>query len=208
MHLPMINTSIQLLKPIFTIVLFRLYLHRFNKTKETHFKATERKPFEKKLFHRLKNKGLFRKRVFSKNEERNRIKLHERRANYYQNRIDYYTTLSLKAEEIHQIGKEEVRKIRLAMEAIIQEVGFKRSFSEFLDYLRTDPQFYAKSPKELLTRAREIAKRLDEQLPVILRPLPALHMALLLFLMLLPPSIRVDDTFLQNWEVPGTFIIG
>ena len=114
----------------------------------------------------------------------------------------------MKAEEIHQIGKEEVRKIRLAMEAIIQEVGFKGSFAEFLDYLRTDPQFYAKSPKELLTRAREIAKRLDEQLPRYFKTLPRTPMALLLFLMPLPPSIRVDDTFLQNWEVPGLGIIG
>ena len=93
-------------------------------------------------------------------------------AEYYQNRIAYYTTLPLTAEEIHQIGKEEVAKIRAAMEEIIKEVGFEGSFPDFLTFLRTDPQFYAKSPEELLMKARAISKRLDEQLPRFFKTLP------------------------------------
>ena len=93
-------------------------------------------------------------------------------AEYYQNRITYYTTLPLTAEEIHQIGKEEVAKIRAAMEEIIKEVDFEGSFPDFLAYLRNDPQFYAKSPEELLMKARAISKRLDEQLPRFFKSLP------------------------------------
>ena len=58
------------------------------------------------------------------------------------------------------------------MEAIIQEVKFKGSFSEFLRYLRTNPKFYAKTPDELLAHARNIAKKLDEQLPRYFKTLP------------------------------------
>lgn len=91
---------------------------------------------------------------------------------FYQNRIAYYTTLPLTAEEIHQLGLEEVDKIRKAMEAIITEVNFKGSFADFFQFLRTDPQFYAKTPEELLMRARDISKRLDEQLPRFFKTLP------------------------------------
>ena len=93
-------------------------------------------------------------------------------AAYYKNRIAFYTTLPLTAEEIHQIGLTEVKKIRTAMEAIIAEVGFKGSFADFFTYLRTDSRFYAKSPEELLMRARDISKRLDEQLPRYFKTLP------------------------------------
>lgn len=93
-------------------------------------------------------------------------------AAYYKNRIAFYTTLPLTAEEIHQIGLTEVKKIRAAMEAIIAEVEFKGSFADFFTYLRTDSRFYAKSPEELLMRARDISKRLDEQLPRYFKTLP------------------------------------
>ena len=141
--------------------------------KRDAFQSNGKKAIREKVIPSFKKiKAFFEKEYFPKTKKEIGLSFTKEGANYYQNRIDYYTTLSLKAEEIHQIGKEEVRKIRLAMEAIIQEVGFKGSFAEFLDYLRTDPQFYAKSPKELLTRAREIAKRLDEQLPRYFKTLP------------------------------------
>ena len=93
-------------------------------------------------------------------------------AAYYKNRIAFYTTLPLTAEEIHQMGLTEVKKIRTAMEAIIAEVRFNGSFADFFTYLRTDSRFYAKSPEELLMRARDISKRLDEQLPRYFKTLP------------------------------------
>ncbi|NNF73680.1 MAG: DUF885 domain-containing protein [Flavobacteriaceae bacterium] len=92
---------------------------------------------------------------------------------YYQNRINFYTTSTeYTAEDIHQIGLKEVARIKAQMELIIDEVGFEGSFAEFLQFLRTDEQFYAKTPDELLMKARDMAKRADEQLPRFFKTLP------------------------------------
>ena len=91
---------------------------------------------------------------------------------YYQNRLNYYTTLDLTAEEVHQIGLEEVARINAEMKKIIEEVGFEGSFEEFITFLRTDPQFYATSEEELLKEARDISKRIDAQLPAFFKTLP------------------------------------
>lgn len=94
-------------------------------------------------------------------------------AEFYQNRINYYTTSTLySADEIHQIGLKEVARIKEEMIKIIQDLNFKGSFKEFFKFLRTDDQFYAKTPKELLIYARDISKRADEQLPRFFKTLP------------------------------------
>ena len=92
--------------------------------------------------------------------------------NYYQNRLNYYTTLDLSAEEIHQLGLQEVARINSEMKKIIEEVGFEGSFEEFIHFLRTDEQFYAATGEELLKEARDIAKRIDAQLPKYFKTLP------------------------------------
>ncbi len=92
---------------------------------------------------------------------------------FYQNRINYYTTSNrYTAEDIHKLGKEEVERIQREMLAIIDSLGFEGSFSEFLDFLRTDTQFYAPSPDALLKEARDIAKRIDGELPRFFKTLP------------------------------------
>ncbi|TLP76780.1 DUF885 domain-containing protein [Maribacter sp. ACAM166] len=92
---------------------------------------------------------------------------------FYQNRINYYTTTDkYTADDIHKIGLSEVARIKSEMEAIIDEVDFKGSFSDFLSFLRTDPQFYVKTGDELLMHARDIAKRIDAELPKYFKTLP------------------------------------
>jgi len=92
---------------------------------------------------------------------------------YYQNRINFYTTSTdYTADDIHQIGLNEVTRIQAKMEQIIADLEFKGSFQDFLKFLRTDEQFYAKTPKELLMIARDMAKRADEQLPRFFKTLP------------------------------------
>lgn len=92
---------------------------------------------------------------------------------YYQNRINFYTTSTqYTAKDIHEIGLSEVKRIRGEMQKIITELGFKGSFDDFLLFLRTDEQFYAKSGKELMMIARDMAKRADEQLPKFFMTLP------------------------------------
>ena len=93
-------------------------------------------------------------------------------AEYYKNRIKFYTTLDLTAEEIHQIGLDEVKKIRNEMKQIIKSLNFEGDFEGFINYLRTNKKFYAKTPKELLMIARDISKRLDEKLPEFFKTLP------------------------------------
>ncbi|MBN8726733.1 MAG: DUF885 family protein [Xanthomonadales bacterium] len=83
---------------------------------------------------------------------------------YYRQQIREYTTLDLSAEEIHQIGLSEVARIDADMQATMKESGFKGDFPAFLRFLRTDPQFYAKTPEELLMRAAWIAKQVDGKL--------------------------------------------
>ena len=92
---------------------------------------------------------------------------------YYQNRINYYTTSKeYTAEKIHQIGLDEVARIKSEMKKIIKELKYQGSFEDFFKFLRTDNQFYADTPKELLIYARDIAKRADEQLPRFFKTLP------------------------------------
>ena len=92
---------------------------------------------------------------------------------YYQNRINYYTTSTqYTADDIHQIGLKEVARIKAEMQKIIDELEFKGSFSDFLKFLRTDKRFYATSPMELLMIARDMAKRADAQLPRFFKTLP------------------------------------
>lgn len=92
---------------------------------------------------------------------------------FYQNRINFYTTsTSYTADDIHQIGLEEVARIKAEMQTIIDELNFKGSFADFLEFLRTDGQFYAKTPDELLMNARDMAKRIDAKLPKLFKTLP------------------------------------
>lgn len=96
---------------------------------------------------------------------------------WYRQQIREYTTLDMAPEEIHRIGLREVARIRAEMDAIIRETGFKAppgkdTFAAFLHFLRTDPQFYAKTPEELLRRAAWISKRVDGEIGKVIGTLP------------------------------------
>lgn len=93
-------------------------------------------------------------------------------AAYYQHKIKEYTTGDLTSKAIHQIGLNEVKRIRAEMDEIIRKLEFQGSFKEFLTFLRTSEQFYAKTPQELLKEAAYIAKKMDGQLPKFFTKLP------------------------------------
>jgi uncharacterized protein (DUF885 family) len=80
---------------------------------------------------------------------------------FYRAQVREYTTTDLSPEEIHKIGLEEVDRIHAAMLQTMKDSGFKGSFSEFLHFLKTDPQFIAKTPDELLGVSAYVAKRVD-----------------------------------------------
>ncbi len=91
---------------------------------------------------------------------------------YYRAQIKEFTTLDMDPEAIHQLGLSEVAKIHAQMLDVMKETGFQGDFPAFLQFLRTDPQFYVKDPQALLDRAARIAKRVDGKLPAYFGWLP------------------------------------
>ena len=80
---------------------------------------------------------------------------------FYRAQVREYTTLDMTPEAIHELGLKEVARIDAAMRKTMVDSGFKGSFEEFLKFLRTDPQFYAKTPDELMGVSSYVAKRTD-----------------------------------------------
>jgi uncharacterized protein (DUF885 family) len=80
---------------------------------------------------------------------------------FYRSQIVEYTTLDLSPEQIHQIGLDEVAKISAEMQRLMTEVGFKGSLQAFNVHLRTDPEFYATTPQQLLNLGAWISKQFD-----------------------------------------------
>ena len=94
--------------------------------------------------------------------------------NWYNHRVKQFTTSSLTANEIHELGLSEVKRIRAEMDKVIADSGFEGSFSEFTHFLRTDKQFYMTSAEDLLRGYRDIAKRADPELAKLFGTLPRL----------------------------------
>ena len=91
---------------------------------------------------------------------------------FYRHRVRHFTTLDVDPQQIHDTGLSEVRRIRAEMEAVIKEVGFDGDFKAFVDYLRTDPKFYADTPEQLLKEVSLVLKRMDGELPKLFKTLP------------------------------------
>ncbi|MEO7071472.1 MAG: DUF885 family protein [Rhodanobacter sp.] len=91
---------------------------------------------------------------------------------WYRQQIREYTTLDLDPDAIHKIGLDQVADIHAKMLQVMAETGFKGSFEQFLQFLRTDPQFYARTPEELLMRSAWVAKQVDGQMARFFGHLP------------------------------------
>ena len=85
-------------------------------------------------------------------------------AAFYRSQVREYVTRDMTPEAIHQLGLAEVARISAEMKDVMRRAGFQGSFAEFLAFLRTDPRFYAKTPRELLATTAWIAKKVDGQL--------------------------------------------
>jgi uncharacterized protein (DUF885 family) len=91
---------------------------------------------------------------------------------FYAAQIRLFTTLPLTADEIHATGLAEVERLEREMRAVMAQAGFDGELAAFLEFLRTDPQFQARTPQELLAHASWIAKRIDGLLPRFFGRLP------------------------------------
>ena len=91
---------------------------------------------------------------------------------FYRHRVGKFTTLELTPDEVHATGLKEVQRIRGEMQQVIDQVGFAGDFAAFVDMLRTDDRFYARSADELMKEVSYILKRMDGQLPTLFQTLP------------------------------------
>lgn len=92
---------------------------------------------------------------------------------YYAFRIREETTTDLTAEQIHQIGLSEVARIRAEMVEVAKKAGYP-SREAFIAHLRTDPQYYAKRPEELMEKVARVTKTIDGKMPSLFGHLPRL----------------------------------
>ena len=92
---------------------------------------------------------------------------------YYKNRMKYYTTIdNPDAARIHNIGLEEVKRIRAEMEKTLEGINFLGTLDQFLGFIRNDPRFYFKTPEELLAAYEKTARGIEPQLPKLFGKLP------------------------------------
>jgi uncharacterized protein (DUF885 family) len=120
---------------------------------------------------------------------------------YYQSKIREFTTLDKTPDQIHAIGLSEVAKIRARMLEVMQQVGFKGDLPAFLTFLRTDPQFYAKTPQDLLDRAAWIAKTFDGKVAQYFGRLPRSRFAIK------PVPAEVAPFYTGGRGGPGIYLV-
>ena len=94
-------------------------------------------------------------------------------AEYYDFRIRQMTTTEKSADEIHNIGLSEVARIRAEMVEVAKEAGYD-SREAFIEHLRTDPKYYAKTPEELMEKVARMTKIIDGKMPSIIGKLARL----------------------------------
>jgi uncharacterized protein (DUF885 family) len=93
---------------------------------------------------------------------------------WYEFNVRQSTTTRLTAREIHDIGLQEVRRIRAEMDAVMTQSGFTGGFAEFMAFLRSDPRFFFEHTEDLLRGYRDICKRADPELVKLFGTLPRL----------------------------------
>lgn len=91
---------------------------------------------------------------------------------YYKYLIAHHTTTDKSADEIHQIGQREVKRIQDEMRAIMKQVDFNGDLQAFITSLRQNPDFYAKTEDELLKQAMWIANKINGEVPALIGKLP------------------------------------
>lgn len=109
---------------------------------------------------------------------------------FYEYRTRLYTTTQMTPDEIHRLGLNEVKRIRDEMQLIIDELEFAGSFDDFLNFLRTDPQFYYDTPEELFNGYLAVSKRIDPELVKLFGKLPRIPYGL----RAIPDNIAPDTT--------------
>jgi uncharacterized protein (DUF885 family) len=90
----------------------------------------------------------------------------------YEAKLRSETTTDLNATQVHALGLREVLRVRAAIDTVMRDMGWRGDFVSFVKHLNTDPKYFLDSPEALLTAHRDIAKRLDAELPRLFAELP------------------------------------
>jgi len=98
---------------------------------------------------------------------------------FYKTQIREFVTRDMTPRQVHDIGLAEVKRIHAEMQQVMAASGFGGTFPEFLEFLRTDPRFYAKTPQELLSYTAWIAKKVDGELKHVVGTLPRYRFTIL-----------------------------
>lgn len=117
---------------------------------------------------------------------------------WYTYRVKEMTTTDLTPDAIHQIGLAEVKRIRAEMEQVRQEAKFEGTLAQFTQYLLKDARFTFKSREELLRTYRDVAKRVDPELPKLFRTLPRMTYGIL------PVPEYSEKTVPAGYYMPGS----
>ena len=79
---------------------------------------------------------------------------------YYQDCLNFHTTTDMTAGEIHELGVNEVARIKSEMQNIADEAGYQGDLEKYIEHLRTDPKYAPKSGEDLLAHYRDITGRI------------------------------------------------
>jgi uncharacterized protein (DUF885 family) len=120
---------------------------------------------------------------------------------YYASKIREFTTLDMTPNQIHALGLREVASIHAEMLAVMKQTGFKGDFPAFLQFLRTDPQFYARTPQGLLDRAAWAAKTFDGKAATWFGHLPRARFAIV------PVPADIAPTYTSGRGGPGVYLV-
>lgn len=119
---------------------------------------------------------------------------------YYANRVRHFTTLDMSPDSVFDLGMQEVTRIKKLMEEVITSLDYQESFTDFLQFLRTDEQFYAKTGQELLNKAAWLSKKAEGQLPKLFGKLYELPFTVA------PVPDAIAPTYTGGRYVPGSRI--
>jgi uncharacterized protein (DUF885 family) len=93
---------------------------------------------------------------------------------WYAYLVRVQTTTNKSPEELHQLGLREVERITAEMQKVKDQAKFTGDLKAFNKFLTTDKQFFFTSADDLLRAYRDIAKRIDPELPRLFATLPRL----------------------------------
>lgn len=169
-----VNNIISLLEPWVDSDLSKNPFYQPIKNIPTSFSSSDREFIEEKAKNIINNtilpsyqalKDFLEKKYMKTAPEKIGIREIKDGAAYYENRVRHFTTLDISPDSVFATGGSEVKRIKSQMEQIIKDLEFEGSFADFIQFLRTDPQFYPKSGQELLNYAAWLSKKAEGELP-------------------------------------------